>query len=728
MLETPTAPTAEHVLPPGAIEPAARAAAISGKAARLAGPVALVLAGLSVGLSAGFPHAALRDPSFGWAERASLAGGEVALACVVGLATAGLLVLAGQARQRFPERQRLVSGVGIGVAWFLTFAYASSWSLFWAFGSFLDSDSFFFFVTTGKLLVKHVLDTNPVLLVLLPLVALGVVFGVRRALAVYLERTSEGTQRRLTISALALGAFAALGAAWGAAVPAESFALVRDQTLGTRIELGRAYRTARAHRGGPLTHLLISTVSPTGSGPELLADDVTRRHLHIIRNKQVPLSSWVAALDHTKLKDYNVIFLLFDSAQPTTFRSLGGSLDVMPGLDELAKTSLSFSMYAQASHSNYADPAVISGQYPLRDPRHHDYPKSPPYPRVLVFDVLKKLGYHTGLVSSQNEHWGSMHNFFDTGGLDYFFHSESLKSAEIPDADPGFAAWAKQWGHSGKIDDRETIDEAIRFIGPKPDRPFFLYVNLQNSHFPYHTPDDFPKRFLPDKIDFPYAFGNYPKEKLGIVQNHWRNSLAYVDFQIGRLLEHLKRTGTFDRTVLVIGADNGEAFFEHDTVCHAGPIFDESVRVPVLLRGPGVEPGVYPGLSQAIDLAPTVLGLLGLPVHPSFQGLDLLHGPKVASRSVHVVAQTPKANQLALVRDGWKIIYDYWYDTYLLYDLTRDPGEKHDRAREEAARVRVMATELRTWERVQLEYYRTPELMRTTYPPVLTYSAEESVR
>jgi arylsulfatase A-like enzyme len=696
---------------------------------RTAGVLALAFAGISLALPFAFQRAAVRDPSFGGAERASLVGGELALACVVGFVAAGLVSIAERARARFRKHERLLVGLGVGVAWFLTFAYASSWSLFWAFGSFLDSDSLFFFLSTGKLLVKHVLDTNPVLLVLLPLVALGVVLGARRAISAFTRHATARLEKSLAIAALVLAAVSTLGAAWGAVVPAESFELVRDQTLGTRVELGRAYRTARAHRGGPLSHLFFAAVSPAGSGPELLADDVARRQLQVIRRKQVPLSSWVGALDRGKLRPYNVVLVLFDSAQPTVLRSLGGSVDVMPRLDELAKGSLRFSMYAQASHSNYADPAVLSSHYPLRDPRHHDYPPSPPYPRVLIFDVLKQLGYRTGLVSSQNEHWGNMHNFFSTGGLDHFFHAESVPGGTVPDADPGFATWAKRWGRSGKIDDRETIDEAIRFVDATPaDKPLFLYVNLQNSHFPYHTPDDFPRRFQPDAVDFPYAFGNYPRENVEVVKNRWRNSLAYVDFQIGRLLQHLEQRGLFDRTLLVIGADNGEAFYEHETVCHAGPIYDESVRVPVILHGPGVEPGTYSGLSQAVDIVPTVLGLLGLPPHPSFQGLDLLHGSNESSRSVHVIAQTPKAHQIALVRDGWKLIYDYWYDAYLLFDLARDPGEKHDRARDETGRLRVMATELRAWERAQLEYYASAEFMRTTYPPVLRFSAEDAQR
>jgi arylsulfatase A-like enzyme len=728
-VETPSAPAVEGALSPGAPEPRAGVASRLGGALGLSGPLALAFAALSAGLLAGFPRTAVRDAAFGWPERVALVGGEVVLACGAGFAAAGLLGLSERLRRRAGRRERFVVAAGVGVAWFLTFAYASSWALFWAFGSFLDASSLLFFVTTGKLLVKHVLDTNPVLLVLLPVVALGVVLAARRGLGVLTGRLSTAGRRRLLLVSLGVSAVSALATAWGATVPAESFELVRDQALGTRLELGRAYRTARAHRGGPFSHLLFGAIAPPGSGPELSADDVTRRHLHVIRKPQVPLAPWVAALDRGKLHSYNVVLLLFDSAQPTVLRTLGGTTDVMPRVDELAQASLRFSMYAQASHSNYADPAVLSSHYPLRDPRHHEYPKSPPYPRVLVFDVLKQLGYRTGLVSSQNEHWGNMHAYFDTGGLDHFFHSESLAGAAIPDADPGFAAWAKQWGRSGKIDDRDTIDEAIRFIGQAPpDKPFFLYVNLQNSHFPYHVPDGFPRRFQPETIDFPYAFGNYPKDKVDVVKNRWRNSLAYVDQQIGRLLDHVKATGAFERTLFVIGADNGEAFYEHETVCHAGPIFDESVRVPVILHGPGVPSGTFSGLSQAIDLTPTVLGRLGLPPHPSFQGLDLLQTPAVVSRSVHVVAQTPKANQLALVRDGWKLIYDYWYDAYLLYDLTRDPGEKQDRSRDETGRLRVMATELRAWERAQLDYYASPELMRTTYPPVLSFSSEEAAR
>lgn len=688
-----------------------------GEIVTLGAPIGLVLALASLALLSAMSRTAFRDRSFGWVERLELLSGELFLGCVLGLVIGALAAGWTRATSRVPSWRGALGVTALAVAWFFTFAYAASWGLFWAFGSFLDSSSLSFALSSGKLLVKHVLETNPVLLLLLPASALGVVLLARRGLRTLSLRNAPLPGSRAALLAVAVLSLVATG--FGEFGPGQSHVMVRDPAIGLRLSLGRAYRTARTHRGGPLSHLLLVPSSGSQAGAALTTDDLTGRHLRIVRRPQVGLDAWAASLDRNALKRWNVILVLYDSAQPSVLRAFGGKHDVMPVVDRLAERSRRFSMYAQASHSNYADPAVLSSHYPLREPEHHSYPRSPPYPRVLIYDVLKKLGWRTGLVSSQNEHWGSMHSYLDTGGLDHFFHAESLKSAAIPDGDPGFADWAKSWGYSGKIDDRDTIDEAIRFIGNPGSQPFFLYVNLQNSHFPYRTPDGSERPFQPDTIDFPYAFGNYPREKVDIVKNRWRNSLRYVDGQIGRLVSHLERTGQLDSTLLVLGADNGEAFYEHDIVCHAGSLFEESVRVPVIIHGPGVEAGTYQGLAQAVDIVPTVLGRLGLPPHPSFQGFDLIGGTMDRSRSVYVVAQTPKADQLAMVRDGWKIIYDYWYEAYLLFDLVHDPGETRDLAQEERGRLRVMAEELRAWERVQLEYYRTPELMRTTYPPVV---------
>jgi arylsulfatase A-like enzyme len=414
------------------------------------------------------------------------------------------------------------------------------------------------------------------------------------------------------------------------------------------------------------------------------------------------------------------VVLLVESLRPDVLRTTGGAYDVMPALDSLARDSRRYThAYAESSHSDYADVCPMSSHYPLRSREHHYYPEHPVYPRVLVYDVLKALGYRTAIVSSQNEQWGGMYNYLDTGSLDLFFHAETFHSTVIDPEDTVFSKWAKDYGHSGKVDDRNTIDEAIRFIG-QSEKPFFMYLNLQNSHFPYRTPDDFPKRFSPHVIDFPYTFGKFPIEKLEVVKNRYRNSLSYMDAQIGRLIEFLRKTRRLDRTVLVVTGDNGEAFYEHGGAAHAGPLFEEAVRVPLIVHAPGVSPGDDSRLAQHIDIPPTVLGLLGIPQHPSFQGIDLVHAPEDRLRSAYLLVQTAITSQIALVRDGWKLVADFTYRRYYLYDLVHDPGEKKDLADADPARVAAMAGRLHAFQKAQLDYYADEGRMRSTYPPVLS--------
>jgi arylsulfatase A-like enzyme len=102
------------------------------------------------------------------------------------------------------------------------------------------------------------------------------------------------------------------------------------------------------------------------------------------------------------------------------------------------------------------------------------------------------------------------------------------------------------------------------------------------------------------------------------------------------------------------------------------------MRVPRLFRAPGLKSGVDDRLAQHVDIAPSILGLLGLPVHPSFQGIDLFNSVADPKHSAYMMVQTPLAYQYAIVRSGLKLIYDEREQRYSLFDLTTDPGETID--------------------------------------------------
>ena len=91
----------------------------------------------------------------------------------------------------------------------------------------------------------------------------------------------------------------------------------------------------------------------------------------------------------------------------------------------------------------------------------------------------------------------------------------------------------------------------------------------------------------------------------------------------------------------MLTGDHGQAFYEHGFASHASAIFDEVMKVPLVIRAPQLKPGTEDRLAQHVDIAPSIVGLLGLPAHPSFQGIDLLNTAPDPKRSAYMVAQTP---------------------------------------------------------------------------------------
>ncbi len=262
------------------------------------------------------------------------------------------------------------------------------------------------------------------------------------------------------------------------------------------------------------------------------------------------------------------------------------------------------------------------------------------------------------------------------------------------------------------------MDEAIRWIHEDQATPFCIYMNLQNSHIPYVVPPDFARRFSASAPDFTIGFNSFPPGKVEQVRDAYADSLAYVDHQIGRLVDSLKQSGRWDNTVLVITGDTGQAFYEHGFAAHANKLYDEVMRVPLIIRVPHLERRGTDRLAQHIDVPPTLLGVLGLPPHPSFQGHSLLDPPQ-SSDAAFLVVQSPLADQVAMVQGDHKLIYDVPTRRFHLYDLISDPCEHQDIASNQPQITRAMAVILRRWCQLQLDYYADSMAQREQFPPIL---------
>jgi arylsulfatase A-like enzyme len=214
-------------------------------------------------------------------------------------------------------------------------------------------------------------------------------------------------------------------------------------------------------------------------------------------------------------------------------------------------------------------------------------------------------------------------------------------------------------------------------------------------------------------------WGKFPLDRIDVVKDRYADSLFYADTQIARLVAHLRARGVWDRTLVVIGGDNGEAFFEHGFAAHASWLFDEVVRVPMIVRAPGLSAGLDERPAMFLDVPPSVLHLLGLPPHPSFQGISLFRPDFSPRRSLFMIAQTPAAYESAIVRGGYKLHHAEQEDAYFLNDLERDPGETTDIGPARPDLVADLAGRLRRWRNEQLAYYADLARQAREYPPVL---------
>ncbi len=203
----------------------------------------------------------------------------------------------------------------------------------------------------------------------------------------------------------------------------------------------------------------------------------------------------------------------------------------------------------------------------------------------------------------------------------------------------------------------------------------FLYVHILRPHLPL-APSDGARRAL-DLPSEPRTISVEEARRLereGIIEEreqaraYYLGSVWDADRSLGEILDALEEAGQARKTAVVITADHGEKAFEHGDYGHAAGIWDHLVRVPLLIRAPGLQPGRRKQPVSLIDLAPTALALLGLEAGPSaWQGGDLLAGG-----AGPVVSQ--RLDEVAISKDGrWKALRAQ--GAWSLYDLARDPDE-----------------------------------------------------
>ncbi len=422
----------------------------------------------------------------------------------------------------------------------------------------------------------------------------------------------------------------------------------------------------------------------------------------------------------------SIIILAIESMRHDVVYLRHQGREVTPNLNRLARNGWHLTRaYAQSTHSDYADVCIVSSLYPLRSREHHYYRKSDPWPKELIYDLLKPAGYRTAIISSQNEAWGSMDQFLDTKNLDLFYDAKRSDAAGyVSQRDPGLIAEVQNGTFSkGCLYDSDTVDKAIAWMTGcvKAGRPFFFTTNLQASHFPYELEPGTPRPFQPCRLDSDVSFMYYPVEKTANVRNAYYNALHACDVQLGRIVAALEALHKLDDVILVVTGENGEAFHENGSVGHGREPVEPAVHIAAVIHAPKyVRPRVDDYPFQHVDLLPSLFSMMGWPGHPNFQGIDLFGGkrPPLDERLLffHVLCPAARADAV-LLAGRWKYMYSYDQNGAWLFDLKTDPGESKDASAEFPDIAARLRNALQTWRERQLAYYHYPIYYQSYFPP-----------
>lgn len=393
----------------------------------------------------------------------------------------------------------------------------------------------------------------------------------------------------------------------------------------------------------------------------------------------------------------NIILIAVDALR-ADFLSLYSDSAVArtPNLRDFAADSILFgNAFAQSSWTKPSFGTIFSGLYPGA---HTATSKTALLPdAVETFPELLSAGGYFTKGFANNPNITAIFNF-DQGFTDYVDLKPDLYFGASPSASKlslyevlrrvRQQVEARLMGGRMVVTDFYQPAEAITQRGldwldgaERPaEAPFFLFLHYMDPHDPFMDWERPGVGYARVRLGNPD-----PEQYLEKMKKAYVLEIEYLDEYIGKLMDGLKERGLYEDTVIVFTADHGEEFFDHEGWWHGQTLYDELVRIPLILKLPGMAMGGtrHMGLAHHVDIAPTLLGEAGLPVSASMHGVALVQGGEVgAMSSGYSYAEVDfEGNVLRSVRTpvGKLTLANEDNNRGLaqcsFYDLVSDPGE-----------------------------------------------------
>jgi arylsulfatase A-like enzyme/Flp pilus assembly protein TadD len=357
----------------------------------------------------------------------------------------------------------------------------------------------------------------------------------------------------------------------------------------------------------------------------------------------------------------NLLLVTIDTLRADRVEAYGAADAVTPTLDRLASEGVRFETAISAAPVTLPSHAsILTGLYPPHHGARYNGLFELPSSAQTLTERLLDAGYATGAVIGAvvvAEPFGLAQGF-------QFYDDEDF--------------WDQRSAPGGYLERpaAEVTDRAIRWL-EGVEGPFFLWVHYFDPHATYRPPPPYDRTFAERPYD---------------------GEVAYVDAELGRLIAKLETSGQLENTLVVATSDHGESLGEHGESTHSYTLYDAALRVPLVLRGPGLPAGsVVEPLVRTVDIAPTLLALLNLPGLPGVDGRDLtpLWHDSEALPPLVAYAETfaPRYDH------GWSPLFAARSDEHLyvraprseLYEVVRDPGQVRNLLEAETGELRATA-------------------------------------
>jgi arylsulfatase A-like enzyme len=407
----------------------------------------------------------------------------------------------------------------------------------------------------------------------------------------------------------------------------------------------------------------------------------------------------------------NILLVTIDTLRADHLGVYGYRRATSPSIDALARRGVVFDQaYTYWPKTRGSFVALLTGRLAAQSGYGKTHPLLVDFNPTLA-SVLQEAGYDTvGVVDNPNV-------------------AASLGYAK------GFARYRETWEEQALASEmdrtRAITADAIAYLrAATPERPFLLWLHYVNPHAPYEPPPPWHEAFLDASaasgpVLQPVAgfHGGVPRQwatagrRLGWYVAQYDGEIAAVDAELGRVLQALDASSVRDRTLVVLSSDHGESLGEHDYFFdHGENLFDPSMRIPLLLAGPGIEAGRRTDvLATTLDFVPTLLDAVKVSYPPDLAGLSLLgavRGEPLAQR-----ARLPGQNDRNLIGvwgPRFKLVATPTDSgaRYALFDRARDPGETRDAGRANPEALREERRELELFrERIDAQLARTRRLL-----------------